>query len=468
MVEQGNLIDFHNDIEDLKNMVHNLQLGVSRYGVKFTGSNPEGERLYNAKGLIAGVGTNTQDAYNDFDYIEPWASMRRCNTAIVNGERVPTYFEGEEGYSNTDEDVFVYVPLFYYYRSSDDSEYVVSMTKLEGYKPPAKFIRPDGSLRDHTFLAAYAMSLDNGVPVSRSGQVPVSITLNSLMETCATKQNTEELDSDIWIEGMKDDEIKTVLLDIEFGTRDHQTYMMGATFMPSYYGHVVEGGINQFTIGEKEYLSLGEDNIIVVGQAIRIETDFTTHTLLEPRGIVNSVNPSTGVVTFIPSGEDVTVNAGSWVTPQHWKTGICDNVKSRSGSFVNNTSGRYPCVWRGCENPWGNGGRWRWDFLCSFSQSYVLDDPINYSGTINEHYTNLAYDFTNLNDGNIVRMGFDPAFPYARIAAETEPGDYLRTYFTDYCQKFINLNSNESYGMKIGGGLVSAYEAGARSQILNG
>ena len=127
------------DHETFIDNIKELQGSVKRYGVKFTGSVSKGERLFDALGLTAAVGTDEDGAENDFDYIEPWASIRRCNTAVIGGERVPTFFEGEVGYSNTAADVFVYVPLFFYHRSDDDSEHVVSMTPLDGFRAPAKF-----------------------------------------------------------------------------------------------------------------------------------------------------------------------------------------------------------------------------------------------------------------------------------------------------------------------------------------
>lgn len=54
---------------------------LTRYGVKFGGAENSGatvERLYNAVGLVAGVGTDTTASQNDFDNIFPWNARCRC------------------------------------------------------------------------------------------------------------------------------------------------------------------------------------------------------------------------------------------------------------------------------------------------------------------------------------------------------------------------------------------------------
>lgn len=412
------------EISDLRSEVDALILtNTKKYGVKFTGSVSAGERLFDAVGLTAAVGTDTQTAENDFDNIEPWASIRRCNTTIVDGERVPTFFEGEAGYSNTEADVFVYVPLFYYFRSDDDSTHVVAMKPLDnGFRAPAKFHRADGTLRDHVFLAAYEIGMKDGIPVSRSGFIPYSVSLNTYMSTSKEKHTSGDLDADLWIEGMKDDEIRNILMDIEFATRNHQTHMMGACKTYRSDVRVTGGGTNQFTI------STTDARRLVVGQTIAIGTTSSGEEI-EPSGIITSIDSTTGVIQFTPSGDDVTVENGNYISSRPWKTGSCDSVKSSSGSLHDNTSGLYPCVWRGCENPWCNTFHYRWDFLSNNNQGYVLDDPENYAASIGAHHTALSYKIAT-GSGYAARMGFDPTFSYARITVAIGGGS--TTYFGDY------------------------------------
>ncbi len=428
--------------------IQELQRSVRKYGVRFTGSQSAGERLYDAIGLKAAVSTDTTAAENDFDHVMPWAAMKRCNTALVDGKRVPTFFEGEAGFDNVNKDVFVYVPLFYYYRSDDDREHVVSMSHADGFRAPAKFRNADGTLRDFVFLPAYTAGVDgSGNPISRPGYYPTLPSLTSIMNLCKTKHTAGTLDADIWIEGMKDDEIKNVLLDVEFATRDHQTFMYGAAGMRYATDVVTAGGVNQFT------LAASQASQYVVGQAIAVGTSDKGNQITT-NATVTSVNATTGVITFTPASGDVTVAVGHYISSRPWKSGICDNVKGPSGSPISNTSGKYPCKYRGIENPWGNQFRWRWDFLKSDAQPYVLDNPENYSATIGNHHTALSYTVPQAN-GYATEMGYDPAFPYARVTKAIGGGS--TTYFADYFYQNSGVRA-----LLVGGRVSHGRYAGAR------
>lgn len=440
------------DHETFISNIKELQGSVKRYGVKFSGSVAKGTRLYDALGLTAAVGTDEESAESDFDHIEPWASVRRCNTALVGGERVPTFFEGEAGYSNTEADVYVYVPLFYYYRSDDDSEHVVSMSNLAGYRAPAKFKRANGTLRDHVFLPAYTLGMNGNVPVSRSGYRTHNASLTAFMNTVCKGQHTAgTLDSDVWIDGMKDMEIINILLDIEFATRDHQTYMMGACNMRYASDVATVGGVNKITIEAANAVKF------VVGQTIAIGTADKGEEV-EASGIITAINAETGEITFEPSGEDVTVAVGNYISSRPWKSGTCDGVKASSGSPVDNTSGLYPCVYRGMENLWGNSFRWKWDFLKSDDQGYVLDDPENYAASVGAHHTALSYK-TATSNGYATEMGFDPAFPYARVTKAVGGGQ--TTYFADYFYYSAGVRA-----LLVGGGAYGGRDAGARCCVV--
>lgn len=437
-------------VGEVMSLLSELSFGtVKRYGVKFTGSASAGERLYDAAGKVAGVGTDTETAVNDFDNIEPWASMRRCNTTVVNGERVPTYFEGEQGFDNVNNDVFVYVPLFYYYRSDDDSEHVISSEPLAGYRAPQKFRRSDGTLKDHTFLAAYSAGVDaDGVPVSRPGYWANNISLNRWMTLLNTIHTANDLAPDIWIEGTADDEIIRVLLDIEFATRDHQTVMKGATSMRYASDIVAAGGTNQCTVAPDCAAGL------VVGQAIAIGTS-DKGAQISDNVTVTAINTETGVITLASTdGSDVIVSEGNFISSRPWKSGACDGVLTPSGSPGSNATGNTPCKYRGIENPWGNQHRWRMDYLQNNYQPYVLTAPTMYTGAITEEYEEIAYAVPQAS-GYEKSMGYDPNHAWCRIGQEI--GGSSTTYFADFYNAGMGLRA-----LLIGGHISSGTQAGPR------
>lgn len=426
-----------------------LQGNVRRYGVRFTGSVSAGERLYDAVGLKAEAGIGAAACENDFDSILPWAGMKRCNTVLLNGERVPTFYEGEAGYSNVNADVYVQVPLFFYYRSADDAEHVVSMSHLAGFRAPAKFRRADNTLRDYVFLPAYTAGVEGEVPVSRRGYYPYITSLNGWMALAASKHTAETLDSDVWIEGTKDDEIKNILLDIEFATRDHQTVMMGACSMRYETDTATAGGTNQFT------LAAATAALYKVGQAIAIGTADKGAQVTD-NATITAVDTATGVITFASaSGADVTVSAGNFISSRPWKSGACDGVKASSGSPESNSSGVYPCKYRGIENPWGNQFRWRWDYLQNDHAPSILLDPTKYAaGAISADYNALSYTVPTSN-GYAVEMGFDPDYPFARVTKAV--GGSSTTYFADYFYQSAGVRA-----LLVGGHVDTGRGAGSR------
>ena len=342
------------------------------YGVAFT-DGIVGTRTHNAIGMIAEVGVDDQIVRNDFDKVYPWSEMRRCNTEIINGERFPSRFEGEEGFDNVNKDVFVYVPLFFYERGENDWNVKVSAEKYDGMDAPRKFKRADGTLRDFVFLPAYTAGIADGKPASRSGLDPFITSLNGWMALTAGM-------GDLLIESTMDDEIKNVLLDVEFATLDPQSIMAGAC-----------------------------------------------------------------------AASDV------------WPSGACDNVRASSGSLKDNTSGKYPCKYRGIENPWGNQFRWRWDVLVKDRVPYVLTDPAKYAkGKVTADYTPLNYKISDC-DGWADEFGLDPAFPNVRLPIEVA-NSYDKSGYGVYFWQW----SEGTYALRVGGVVDYGRVGGARSCIVYG
>ena len=335
------------------------------YGVEFHGKS--GTRTDDARGMVAEVGVDDQTVRNDFDTVLPWGAMRRCNTAIVNGERFPSRFEGDDDFDNVNADVFVYVPLFFYQRAADDSFCKVSMQQHDGFDAPRKFKRADGTLRDFVFLPAYTAGVADGKPASRSGLDPFITSLNGWMALTAGM-------GDLLIESTMDDEIKNILLDVEFATRDPQSIMAGAV-----------------------------------------------------------------------NADDV------------FPSGACDNVRASSGSPKDNQSGKYPCKYRGIENPWGNQFRWRWDVLVKDRVPYVLTDPAKYAkGKVTADYTPLSYKISDC-DGWADKFGFDPAFPNVQLPTGVS-GSYDKSGYGVYFWQW----SEGTYALLVGGNVYNGRFAGAR------
>lgn len=418
------------------------------YGCFFVGSASLGSRFGSADGLIANVGVDATPVVNSFDSIYPWSLMKPANTAIVNGVRVPTHFKGEVGFDALAADVYVYVPIYYKSRRADDGALQISAKPLPEFLPPSKFINADGTYRPYVFLPAYTAGLVGGVPVSRSGYYPHITSLNGWMSLLASCHTAGTLDQDIWISGMQDREILLDLMEIEFATRDHQTIMQGAISMRYATDQTTAGGVNQFTVSTACAAALAVGQAIAIGTTDKGDQVTTNATIL-------TINTTTGVVTFAPTGADVTVATGNYISSRPWKSGACDAVVASSGSPVSNTSGIYPCKYRGVENPYGNTYQWLWDILINEHAPFVLLDPTKYAaGALTADYKALSYVLPST-DGYATEMGFDSAYPFVRLTKSV--GGSSTTYFADYYYQTAGLRA-----LCVGGYVTAGRTAGAR------
>lgn len=414
---------------------------VARYGVKFGGSANSGatvQRLYNAFGLTANVGTDTETATNDFDNIYPWSGRKRCcGYWDENGSFVVNAYEGEPGY-NTDGsngEVWVETPLFYYkhtYGDDGSEEIVITSHPIGGFEPSPIHINADGSLSQKAYTAAYPMAVVDNKPTSRSGVYTPIMSLNSGMT------NARLMGEKYTTTTTAEQYVKCLLMWVEFATRDIQTKMKGCSYLSYSKDHtatVAEEAANRIIIS-KNYASS-----YVVGQGIAIGTALGSTNVANNKTVtaIADYDDTNTAISF--DGDPVNIAVGNIVFAIAWKTGSCDNVLTSSGSPVSNTSGKYTCIYRGEETPFGNAFEWISDVLFKREGSgttedpysydiYFLKDPTQYSnGTITNNYTKLNFKLPTA-DGYVKKLGFDSRFPWLRIPCEA--GASSSTYYADY------------------------------------
>ena len=414
---------------------------VRRYGVRFGGSANSGatvQRLYDAVGLTANVGTDTQTATNDFDNIYPWSGRKRaCGYFADNGNFVVNAYEGEAGYTTdgSNGEVWVETPLFYYKHTYDDDgseEIIISPSPLDGFYPSPIHINSDGSLSKKAYTAAYPMAVVDNKPTSRSGVYTLGQSLNSGMT------NARKLGAKYTTTTVAEQYTKCLLMWVEFATRDIQTKMKGCStlsFNANHKATVAEDATNCIIISSNYAAAY------VIGQGIGIGTAFGNPNIANNRTVtaIEVYDDSNTAITF--DGNPVNIAVGNIVFAVAWKTGSCDNVLSSSGSPVSNTSGKYTCIYRGEETPFGNAFEWISDVLFKREGSgttedpysydiYFLKDPTKYSkGNITSDYVKVNYRLPTAN-GYVKKLGFDSRFPWVRIPSEV--GASSTTYYADY------------------------------------
>lgn len=415
---------------------------VNRYGVKFGGSANSGEtveRLYNAYGLTANVGTDTETAINDFDSIYPWAGRRRCCGYFNDdGNFVINAYEGEPGYATdgTNGEVWVETPLFYYkhtYGDDGSEEIVISTHPIGGYLPSPIHINADGTLRQKAYTAAYPMGLVDGMPTSRSGLYAEGVSLNTAMT------NARKLGAKYTTKTTAEQYTKCLLMWVEFATRNLQSKMMGCStlrYSAEDTATVAEEAANRVI------LAASQAQQYVVGGAIRIGVSQGDASIANNRTVtaIESYDGENSAIVF--DGDPVDISVGNFVSALPWKTGSCDNVLSSSGSLTSNTSGKYPCIYRGEETPYGDAFEWVSDILFQRTGEgtgespytydiYFLPDATKYNnGNVTDDYVQLNYQLTTT-QGYVKKLGLDSRYPWVRLPCET--GGTSTTYYADYC-----------------------------------
>lgn len=414
---------------------------VTRYGAKFGGAANSGAtvtRLYNAAGLVAGVGTDEQTAINDFDNIYPWSARRRCcGYWDNNGNFVVNAYKGEPGYieDGTNGEVWVEHSLFFYkheYSKDGAEEIIISATQLAGFLPAPIFLSADGTVFQKAYTAAFPLATVDGKATSRAGVFSDICSLDAGMEKARTlgANYTVGTTAELYTE--------CLYMWVEFATRNLQNVMAGASnmsFKATTTATVAEDAANRIIVAS----ALGAK--FVVGQTILIGTSLGTSKIANNRIVtaIEEYDAENKAIVF--DGDPVNIAVGHIVCAAAWINGSCNNVLSSSGSPVSNTNGKYNCVYRGKEAPYGNAFEQIADVLISRQGAGTAEDPYTYdvhflpnptqylAGAITDDYIKLNFTVPGT-DGYVKKLGYDSRFPWLRIPCEV--GASTTTYYSDF------------------------------------
>lgn len=401
------------------------------WGVRFplytAGSNPQGTRLGDAVGLIANVGTDTVDAYNDFDYLMPWKS-RRVNGYWEGKDFIITAVEGEPNFAvdGTNGNVFAERHLFYYKYVFTDTYYEIwiSDTHLAGYEIPERFVNLDGSVMDTYYYPCFKIGRDaNNKPVSISGiNTMLSLSYSGYKSLLRT-----QLGTDYHTETTKDRQVNELLFYVEFATRNSQAIMNGCCNMR--YNSATDLATVATTNDNTFICANTVAAQYCIGQTIVIGTTQNGSEVASNRRIISieTYDANNKVITF--DGAVVNVAVGNFLSSRCWFSGGTDSVLTPSGSPVSNTSGKYQMRYRYVEDLWGNQWSIMSDVLIQDYQTYTCKDPSKFADSITADYEPVGY--VNINaEGYIRELGWDAEHPYVRLPIAVNGGS--TTYFCDY------------------------------------
>lgn len=384
------------------------------YGVSWSkGESPILMRTDAAVGMTANAGIDNQTVHNDFDDAGIYRDIIEVTDSLGN--------------------VFMRIPKVYI-RKTDGAGYKtwqVSRHKHKGFYLPWCF----WDFENHRELpwidiGKHNASLGGGGKLeSKPGTYPlISKTIVGFRDyaranNAGSLRGYQQMDIHVM-------DLLQTLFYIEFATLNSQAIMQGWTsgqYSDSHTAVVAEPNANRIIV------SSANAALYRVGQAISIGTARGNMSVCYGRTItaIEDCDASNKAIVF--DGDPVTIAEGNVVWNSGWKSGFSSGIAASSGSIGSNTDGKYPCCYRGIENPWGSVYSWVDGVNINDWQAWVCSDAAQYaSNEFASPYKQLGYTNHDVN-GYPTAMGHDPGHPFAEfpIAIQTS-GISSSKYYSDY------------------------------------
>lgn len=404
-------------------------------------SDPTLTRTDDAVGLEANVGVDGELVKNDFDRMPIFGEMH----------------EAEDEYGNR----FTRIPKFYIQKVGGKNHLIkrVSKTRYPGFYLPWIFwdFEKNEELEyyDH---GKYKGSLSaDGKLESKFGTIPTAF--RNIVQIRNDARNNNDANAGLTGYQQLDihaQDVLETLIHIEFATLDSQSVMRGlvsGVYSDSHTITLTEQGVNRAVVSNA---TAGQ---FVVGQSISIGSSRGNTSVVHGRTVtdINVVDESNQEIVF--DGDSIDVTEGNVIWSSGWRNGFSADIAASSGSIGDNTSGRYPCMYRGIESPWGD----LWQFVDGVNinnhQAWVSKDANNYASNVLAHpYEKLNYVNANPN-GWVMQMGLDNKHPFANFP--TTLGGSSTTYYSDYYWQATGQRV-----VRVGGALTAGSDAGLSSWSL--
>ena len=395
--------------------------GAPIYGVYWDkSSDPTLIRTHDAVGMEAAVGVDGEWVHNNFDSVE------------IFGEMGPVMDE----YGN----VFIRIPKVYI-RKTDGPGYktwAVSKHPYPGfYRPWCFWDFERGRELPYVDVGKFDGSLGAGdVLESKPNTYPlVSGAVPGKSATIVAFRNYARANNVGGLRGYQQMDIHaydvlSTLFYVEFATLHSQSIMYGfasGAYSDSHTATMSESDANRVVVSNDTAANFR------VGQAVSIGTARGNLSVCYGRTITAIEDYDVSNKALILDGEPVDIAAGNVVWSSGWKSGFSSQIAASSGSIGSNSDGKWPCSYRGIENPWGSIYEWVDGVNINDWQAWVCRDAAQYASNVFAHpYGQLAYQNHDAN-GHPAQMGHDPGYPFAEfpVAIQT-PGISAAKYYCDY------------------------------------
>jgi hypothetical protein len=414
------------------------------YGVFWTkGSDPVMQRTNDAVNMKAAVGTDGQMVWNDFDDASIYREISEVTDALGN--------------------VFVRIPKFYI-RKKDGAgfkSWQISKTKYPGFYLPWCFWDfTNNKELPHIDVGKYKATLGAGNKLESKPNLYPLVSRHIVdFRTFARNNNVGGLKGYQQLDVHVVDVLQTLFY-VEFATLNPQSIMQGYTtgqYTSTHTAVIAENNVNRIIVPN------ATADLYRVGQPISVGTTQGGNQVFYGRTItaITVYDASNKAISF--DGTPVNIAVGNMLYNTGWKNGFSSAIAASSGSVVSNSDGKYPCVYRGIESPWGDV----WQFVDGMNineyQAWIAKNADDYASNVfASPYEQLGYVNANAN-GYPIEMGYDANYPYAALPKTI--GGSSNTYYSDYYyqntgQRIALFGAGWYYGPSAG---VSCWDLGASS-----
>jgi hypothetical protein len=379
------------------------------YGASWThASSPVLTRTDAAIGMVAAAGLDAGVVVNNFDQAEIYKDITEITDALGN--------------------VFVRIPKFWIEKTDDGATkatWRISKRRFGSAYLPKCFVSTAGAELPYIDVGKYNASLSGANKLeSLPGKYPL-INKNIVDFRGYAQANGagyQQLDIHVV------DLLQTLFM-VEFATLNSQSIMAGYTsgeYVATDTATVAENAVNRIVVLNAVAATF------VVGQAISCGTALGGIQIFYGRTItsIDVYDATQKAISF--DGATVNIAVGNIIWSSGWKSGFSASITAKSGGITSLSSGKYPCVYRGIENPWGSVYEFVDGVNINDRQAWVCADVVSYASNLfAAPYEVLGY-VNGSTDGYSNMLGFDAVHPYAQFPIYVAGGADSTHYYSDY------------------------------------
>ena len=400
--------------EIIQNQQILIKQNVSRdiFGATWTKvSSPTLTRTDKAFGLVANAGVDFASVTNDFDSRPIWGEMEEVTDILGN--------------------VFIRIPKFYI-RKLDGTSFrgwQISKHRHPGFYLPWCFW--DFTNRKelpHVDVGKNKATKDGSNKLeSKPNLYPLVLDHIVNFRTFARNNNAGGLLGYQLLDIHVVDVLQTLFY-IEFATLNSQTIMQGYStgqYSTTHTATVAETAVNRIIVAN------AHADLYRVGQAISVGTTLGGNQIFYGRNItaIAVYDASNKAISF--DGAAVNIAVGNTLYNTGWKNGFSSAIAATSGSIVSNSDGKYPCVYRGIESPFGCIHQFVDGVNINDRQAWVTPNAENYASDVfASPYLQLGY-VNGSTEGYVTAMGYDANYPYAAFPTAVGGGGST-VFYSDY------------------------------------